>query len=94
MPAAGTKYSKLWEELPECRGWLSRIVLNGAEKARCSLCNSTFDISNGGFLNVKKHFNGQTHKKLVEAKVTTKSVATIFGKLGFYLNFTIICNKY
>lgn len=94
MPAGVTKYSKSWEELPQCRGFLSRIVLkDGTEKAKCSLCNSTFDFCNGGISSIRKHFNGPTHLRLVEAKVSTKSVATFFGKFIFYLNFVIICNN-
>lgn len=93
MPAGGTKYSKTWEQLPQCRGWLSRIVLkDGTEKARCSLCNSDFSVSNAGFTDVRKHFKSGTHVKLAEAKVSTKSIATLFGKFNFYLNFITIRN--
>lgn len=94
MPASGTKYSKSWEDLPQCKGWLSCLVLkDGTEKAKCSLCNSEFLVSYRGFKDVEAHINSKKHAKFVEAKFSTKSVDTFMGKFYFTTNFTIYCNN-
>lgn len=93
MPAGATKYSKAWESLPECQGWLSLSVLkDGTEKANCSWCNSHFTFKHGGLKDVKSHANTKKHQQYAQAKVGTKSVTTFIGKLIVCLNFIINCN--
>lgn len=83
MPSNVTKYSKAWEKLPECQGWLSLLVSkDDKERAQCSWCNSNFSITHGGLKDVKTHSKSKKHQQYAQAKVGTKSVDAFIGKFN------------
>lgn len=77
---APTKYSVLWENEPQYRGWLRKSdKKDGASRAKCLWCNSDFSVGIGGKYDVNKHMRTELHKEMANAKVKQKSVAESFA---------------
>jgi hypothetical protein len=76
MPHGKTKFQDIWLE-KELDGVLLKewccVSTNNTYFARCNLCVERFDISSGGFSQVKSHHKGKKHKIKFDSRFKNKS---------------------
>ena len=61
---SSTTFQDDWLSEGEFKDWLKKAP--SPEKAYCSVCNSTFDIANGGRSALVSHHKGKKHEKILE----------------------------
>ena len=60
------EYLKEWEEIPECKGWLTTSKRTPG-KAYCTVCDKDLEYKQGGVYDLKRHADRVTHRKKFNA---------------------------
>jgi hypothetical protein len=81
MPKGKTQFQDNWLG-KELDGVVVKKWCTAADKytVRCLLCSETFDISNGGFFQVKSHHKGKKHTLHFKNRYKNKSILDAFKK--------------
>ena len=68
-----TKFCEQWLDLSihPAWTWLQKVATDYS-KGRCSLCNSTFDVSNMGVASIVSHKKGKKHIQIVNTSCNTR----------------------
>ena len=51
----------------------------GSKYAYCKLCSSNFDVSHGGFTDIKRHVEGLRHTDLLSQSFSSSSIIYFYG---------------
>ena len=68
----------------------------GSKYAYCKLCSSNFDISHGGFNDIKRHVEGRRHSERLSQSSSSSSVTTFYRARAegqSHARKVICCNK-
>lgn len=61
-----TKFQINWLDNPEFKDWIQQLP-NDIKKAKCSICQSTFSLSNMGTRALRSHAKSAQHQKRLKA---------------------------
>ena len=74
----GSKFNDEWMEKKEYNAWLGGVE-DDKSRARCTICSSTFDISNMRLSAIEDHHKGQKHlRRLAAIKNQSQSITSFF----------------